>query len=145
MCDIDQHHGPDRGTTWLLNLCERLRTPNAWRELAAMALNQRAHIHQATAMSASRLLETLNAIDAFRRRKRFEDLLRVCQADAHARQITAGAEYPQGKLLQQAHQAALGVKVDAASMAGKTGQAIGDEIRKRRIAAIQDLIRKYHS
>jgi tRNA nucleotidyltransferase (CCA-adding enzyme) len=142
MCDIDQHHAPDHGTTWLLNLCERLRSPNAWRELAAMALNQRAHIHQATAMPAAELLETLNALDAFRRRKRFEDVLRVCQADALAHQLTTDAEYPQGTLLQQAHQAALGVKIDASSMAGKSGQAIGDEIRRRRIAAIQDLIQK---
>ncbi|MCX7960519.1 MAG: multifunctional CCA tRNA nucleotidyl transferase/2'3'-cyclic phosphodiesterase/2'nucleotidase/phosphatase, partial [Burkholderiales bacterium] len=57
--------------------CERLRVPNAERDLARLVCRLRAPLERAHAADAARLLALLKAADAFRRGERFVQLVAV--------------------------------------------------------------------
>ena len=140
ICDLDRTHDPDTAMSRLQNLGERLRIPNAFRELAEQALRHRDRVHRAPGLSAPELLDLLSALDAFRRRARLEDLLRVCQAEACALGREPAGDYPQARLLRRAQVVALAVKTDKMDTAEISGKAIGEWLRQRRIAALEELL-----
>ena len=132
ICDIDNSNRAGLDNKDFTNLCERHRIPNAWRELASMALQYRAQVHKLAGSSAKHVLDLLNALDAFRREQRFIDFLRTCVIEACSAD-PALQNYAPATLLQQARQVALDVKVDTAGISGKE---IGEKIRRARIEAI---------
>jgi tRNA nucleotidyltransferase (CCA-adding enzyme) len=121
-------------------LCERLRMPNAYRELALHAIRYRGRVHAIAGLPASEILDLLGALDAFRRPQRFEDFLQVCRAAAGAQQRDQDGRYPQADLLRRACAAARAVDTGALAGAGLAGPAIGQALRERRIAAIEPLL-----
>jgi len=133
ICDIDNNNQAGLDSTKFDDLCERYRIPNAWRELAGMALQYRAQAHKLAGSSAEHVLDLLNALDAFRREQRFIDFLRTCEIEACSAD-PALKDYAPATLLQQARQTALDVKVDTAGISGKE---IGEKIRRARIKAIE--------
>jgi tRNA nucleotidyltransferase (CCA-adding enzyme) len=132
VCDMDNGlpGGLDVGV--LTRLCERYRVPNACRDLARMALQQRSSLQQASGLSAEALLDVFNSTDALRRTERFNELLIVCAADAMVRQHDCDQAYLQSAL--NAVQA-----VDAASLqdSGLTGKDIGEALQALRIEALR--------
>ena len=126
--------------TALDQLCERVRAPNAYRELASLAISHRGKAHTVAELSASAVLDLLGTLDAFRRPQRFEDFLVVCHADARAHQYNHEGRYPQAALLRQTCVAARSVDTDALSATGLSGPAIGQQLRVLRIAAIEQLL-----
>lgn len=124
----------------LERLCERLRVPNAYRELAHHAIRHRIRVHAIAGLPASEVLDLLAAVDAFRRPDRFEDFLQVCRADAMAQQRDLDGRYPQAELLHQACAAARAVDTGALTGTGLAGPAIGEALREQRIAAIEQLL-----
>jgi tRNA nucleotidyltransferase (CCA-adding enzyme) len=90
VCDMDNATADGLGTAGLDALCQGLRTPNACRELAAMALRYRKPLHAAAGLSAQGLLELLESLDAFRRRERVDD----GKSDGCARHIGKGNWHP---------------------------------------------------
>ena len=78
----------------------------------------------------------LEATDAFRRPRRFEQFLLTCEADARGREGLEDRHYTQVDLLRGAFAAANGV--DAAAIAADyEGKSIGDAIRRERLAAVE--------
>ena len=135
ICDIDRG-SPDGLSKQLLDaLCDRYRAPNACRELAGMALQQRARVQLADTLPAAQLLDLLNSVDAFRRPARFGQLLRVCEADARA----SGHDFS-GERLQQALTAALSVRANDLAQQGLSGKEIGAALQQQRIKAIADAL-----
>ena len=135
ICDIDNNNQAGLDSKKFDDLCERYRIPNAWRELAGMALQYRAQAHKLAGSSAEHVLDLLNALDAFRREQRFIDFLRACEIEACSAD-PALKDYAPATLLQQARQVALDVKVDTAGISGKE---IGEKIRRARIEAIEKI------
>jgi tRNA nucleotidyltransferase (CCA-adding enzyme) len=75
-------------------LCERLRVPNEFRDLALLGARLQGRLAHAHGLDAPQMLELLEAADAFRRPDRFAQLLRVAQAasgldDAGREAVTA--------------------------------------------------------
>ena len=138
LCDIDNGNQAGLDENSFNALCKRQRIPNAYRELAAMALRQRKTVHALPGASARELLELLNALDAFRREQRFTDFLVVCAADARSTN-PALQTYAPAELLQQARQVALDARVDTSGLSGK---AIGEKIRLARIEALEKALLK---
>ncbi len=134
VCDIDNATGFTGQQ--LDGLCDRLRAPNSYRELAGMALQYRQQLHDSAALSAAQLFDLLSALDALRRPERLADFTAVCAAEAHSRQPEAHDYTPSG-LLERALQAAESVSVDTT---GKSGREIGAAIRARRIEAIEKVL-----
>jgi len=124
-----------RGIAPLLALCERLRVPNEHRELAVIACREHLNVHRIGELKPATVHDLILRCDAFRKPARITQLATVCEADARGRAGLADAPYPQAETLRRLHAAALAVR--AADVAtGLEGPAVGEAMRKARIAAI---------
>lgn len=116
-------------------LCDRLRVPNDYRELARLVARQHGNVHRAHELRASTMLDLLENGDAFRRGERFELFLTACEADARGRAGLESREYTQGSLLRAALAAAQPVAPSEEDLA-QPGPLIAERLRQKRIAAI---------
>lgn len=134
---LPSHPGHEgRGVKLIRRLCERLPVPNACRDLGILVSEYHTHCHRAFELRAATILRMLEATDAFRRPRRFEQFLLACEADARGREGLEDRHYTQVDLLRGAFAAA--AAVDAAAIAARhEGKAIGDAIRRERLAAVE--------
>jgi tRNA nucleotidyltransferase (CCA-adding enzyme) len=124
-----------RGIAPLLALCERLRVPNEHRELALIACREHLNVHRIDELKPATVHELIARCDGFRKPARIAQLATACEADARGRAGLGDAPYPQAETLRRLHAAALAVRA-ADVAAGLEGPAIGEALRKARIAAI---------
>jgi len=117
-------------------LCERLRIPNGHRELAVLTARYHTLVHRALELRPATLLTLLENCDAFRRPERFAELLLGCEADARGRTGREEEPYPQADYLRRALAASAAVALNAADREGLSGPEIGEELRRRRLAAV---------
>jgi tRNA nucleotidyltransferase (CCA-adding enzyme) len=137
---LPSHHGhEDAGVALVEQLCGRLRVPNHLRELAIITSRYHTHVHRALELRAATVLKTLESCDAFRRPGRFADFLLACEADARGRQGLEQREYPQRGFFAAARERAAAVALTEEERQGLSGVQIGEELRKRRTAAIEEL------
>ncbi len=131
------HRGHEQRSAALIEaLCQRLRIPNRYRDLAVAVARYHTHCHRAAELRPATLLQTLESLDAFRRPRRLEDFLTACEADARGRLGLETRPYPQADIFRRAFQAALSVIPRALAEQGLQGQALAEELRRRRIQAI---------
>ena len=137
---LPSHHGhEDAGVALVEKLCARLRVPNQLRELAVITARYHTHVHRALELRADTVLRTLESCDALRRPERFADFLLACEADARGRARLRRARLSATRLFPQACERAAAVALTADERGGMTGEQIGQELRKRRVAAIEEL------
>jgi tRNA nucleotidyltransferase (CCA-adding enzyme) len=84
-------------------------------------------------------LRALESCDAMRRPERFADFLLACESDARGRLGFEDRPYPQREYFSRARDAAAAVTLTPEDREGRTGEQIGEMLRKRRIAAIDAL------
>ncbi|WP_425666071.1 multifunctional CCA addition/repair protein [Vibrio tubiashii] len=118
-------------------LCERVRVPNEYRDLALMVCEQHSNIHRAAELRPETKLKVLNKFDVWRKPERLEDILVCCMADSRGRTGFEDIDYPQKALFEQAYQAALAVNVQDIIKDGFKGAGIKEEMEKRRVEAIK--------
>jgi tRNA nucleotidyltransferase (CCA-adding enzyme) len=112
-------------------LCERLRVPNPYRELALLCARLKERVQDAAGSDAAGLLELLESADAFRRPERFDRLLLACSAAAPT------ADPPDAQsLLRAAATVARGVSLASAHMEGLQGAQIATALRAARIQSL---------
>jgi tRNA nucleotidyltransferase (CCA-adding enzyme) len=114
------------------SLCEQLRVPNPFRELALLCARLQHSIARAANLDAGGLLELLESADAFRRPERFDKLLLSAAARSSAPESQA--------LLRAAAPAAAAVALDAARMRALKGPEIAVALhlaRAERLASLQ--------
>jgi tRNA nucleotidyltransferase (CCA-adding enzyme) len=135
--DILPHHygHEERGVKLVEALCERLRVPREYRELAVLAARYHGLVHRATELRPETVLRLLKDSDAFRRPQRFEQFLLACEADARGRTGFEDRLYPQADLLRRAFQAANSVPLPDTS--GLSGGEIGMQLQALRLNAIR--------
>ncbi len=143
--ELPHHKGHEyRSVKLVQQLCRRLNVPNRYRDLAIHVARYHTHCHLALELRPETILKMLDAVDAFRRPERFEDLLAAAEVDAQGRKDCQDNAYPQADLLRAAKEAA--APVNAASIGNATegmkpdGKALGKAIREARIAAIKKAI-----
>ncbi|HEX6637311.1 MAG TPA: hypothetical protein VF033_06625, partial [Steroidobacteraceae bacterium] len=73
------------------------------------------------------------------RPERFADFLLACEADARGRQGLEQREYPQRAYFARARDAAAAVAMSEQERAGLSGEQIGQTLRRRRVAAIEEV------
>jgi tRNA nucleotidyltransferase (CCA-adding enzyme) len=117
-------------------LCERMKVPNAHRELARITCREHLNVHRLFELRDATVHDLLARCDAFRRPERIAPLALVCEADRRGRLGFEDADYPQGPELQRLHAAAMAVNARELAAEGLTGPAIGRALRKARIEAI---------
>lgn len=125
-----------RGLSPLRALCERLKVPAAHRELALVACREHLNVHRLLELRDDTVHDLLARCDAFRKPERIAALALVCEADKRGRGGAANDDYPQGRELQRLHAATLAVRGANVVSEGLEGPAVGDALRKARIATI---------
>nr|WP_275666176.1 multifunctional CCA addition/repair protein [Vibrio sp. Isolate23] len=126
------------GLKIIKQLCERVRVPNEYRDLALMVCEQHSNVHRAAELRGKTILKVLNSFDVWRKPERLKDILLCCMADNRGRTGFEDAEYPQMDLFERAYQAALAVDVQDIIQDGFKGAAIREEMEKRRVKAIEE-------
>jgi tRNA nucleotidyltransferase (CCA-adding enzyme) len=117
-------------------LANRLRVPIHLRELAVITTRYHTHVHRALELRPDTVLKTLESCDALRRPERFADFLLACEADARGRMGFEQREYPQ-RNFQRAREPRRRGTVRRGT-ARPFGEQIGQELRRRRLAAIEE-------
>jgi tRNA nucleotidyltransferase (CCA-adding enzyme) len=133
------HHGHDQlGVALIERMCERLKIPNDYRELAVLAAKYHGRVHRILDASKADALDLLNQVDAFRRPARFRQFLVVCEADLRGRAGFENYAYPQADWLRRAYEISAAVRVDGAAVAQMRGAEIAEHIRAQRVQALEN-------
>jgi tRNA nucleotidyltransferase (CCA-adding enzyme) len=109
-------------------LCTRAKVPNEYRELAVLAVQQRTAI--AAVDAPLQAFAVLEASDVLRRPERFEQLLETC--------AQLGVAPLRIQHLRRAQRALAGVTAQALVERGFSGKALGEELRRERLRAIEE-------
>jgi len=141
---LPSHYGHEqRGTALIKSLCERLAVPNEFRDLAVAVSEYHTHCHRALVLTPKTVLQTLENTDAFRRPERFQAFLTACEADARGRTGFENRHYPQADYLHQALTLCRSIGADHVDRDKFQGAAIGEQIRKLRLAALKTFRDQY--
>lgn len=127
-----------RGVALVEQLCERLRLPRDFRDLAILVTQYHGLYHRAAELKASTMLKLLQNLDLFRRPQRLEQFLLACEADSRGRSGFEEREYEQPDIIRHAYRAAVAVDSQAVIADGFSGKEIGAELTRRRIVAIAE-------
>ena len=125
-----------RGVELVEQLCDRLRVPRDYRELALIVTQHHGVYHRAEELRPSTLLELLEKTDAFRRPERLEQFLLACEADSRGRPGFETQHFAQPDIIRQAYRAAREVEPGKVVAQGFTGKQVGEELHRLRVAAI---------
>jgi len=135
---LPRHIGHEASSVALTEqLCDRLGTPNRYRELAVQVARYHGQCHRAAELRPATRLKLLEALDVFRRPERLEQFLAACIADARGRRGHEQDDYPQADILRRAHTAASSVEARQLAERGFSGAQLGEALRRERIAAIR--------
>jgi tRNA nucleotidyltransferase (CCA-adding enzyme) len=136
-----RHIGHERrGLALIDNVCDRLKAPNPYRDLARMTCRYHGHCHRALELRGSTILKLFHATDALRRPERFEAFLLACEADARGRLGLEERQYRQADYLRAALAVANQVTAADFEALGLKGRALGEAIsaeRSRRLEALR--------
>jgi len=132
----------ERGVALVERLCDRLRVPNAYRELGMLVSRYHLHVHRAHELRPTTVLELLESVDAFRRPERFEHFLLASEADARGRKGLEDRSYPQADYLRRARELTAAVTLDTQARAGLAGPQIAEKLRRERLTALRALKRQ---
>ena len=132
----------EKGVALVMQLCDRYRIPNKYRELAVIVARHHLDCHRINEMQPVTVVGKLEALDAFRRPDRFAQFLLACEADARGRTGAEQKDYPQAPFFSACLQAASNISIRELTEQGLEGQAMAEAIRRSRIDAIRDMIDK---
>ncbi|MDG2272608.1 MAG: multifunctional CCA addition/repair protein [Halioglobus sp.] len=127
------------GDKLVKQVCERLRAPRRYSELARTVCQYHTHCHRALELRGKTLLMLLTATDALRRPDRFEAFLLACEADARGRIGFEDRSYPQANYLRRALAVAQSVSAAQFQSLALTGKALGDAIASERARVLEQL------
>jgi tRNA nucleotidyltransferase (CCA-adding enzyme) len=131
------HRGHEEaGVPLIIDLCDRLKVPNDFRELAILTARHHASVHRAAELTPGTLLKLLETVDAFRRPERFGELLLACESDARGRTGLEAQPYPQREYLLRVRDAAAVVGLTDDERRELKGPFLGERIRQKRLAAV---------
>ena len=134
---LPRHVGHEAsGVAPIRALAERYRPPSEYVDLAVLCCRLHLNAHRAFELRPATVLELFEQLDGFRKRERVEQFLLVCSADKRGRLGLSDAPYPQADWLRQAYAAAAAIDAKPFVARGLQGVAVGEAVRKQRIAAI---------
>ena len=132
-----------RGADIVKKVCQRLRIPNEYRDLAERTARFHLHYHRALELKPATVVKTLEQLDAYRKPERFEKFLLASEADARGRTGYENKDYPQGNYLRQALTVTKDIDIDELRSLGYENMALANKIREVRIKAVATLKAKF--
>jgi tRNA nucleotidyltransferase (CCA-adding enzyme) len=138
---LPQHIGHEvRSIELTKALCMRLKVPSAIQTLSVKVAEYHTHMHRLFEMRAATILKVIEALDAFRNPKQFEQYLLASEADFRGRPGYENAEFPEATVFRQCFSACQSIEVKPLIEAGLEGKAIAEALKKQRIQAIDRLM-----
>ncbi|WP_455380379.1 HD domain-containing protein, partial [Acidihalobacter prosperus] len=135
-----RHLGHEKRSEQLIEgICDRLKAPNNFRNLASLTAREHGNVHKVFEMRASSLLGLLEKADALRRPERFRKFLIACQADACGRPGFESHPYPQAEYLIKVLESIRNVPVQPLIKQGFKGSELAQRLRQERIRLIDKL------
>ncbi|MBI3545012.1 MAG: multifunctional CCA addition/repair protein [Gammaproteobacteria bacterium] len=129
-----------RGAELVKNICQRFRVPNEYRDLALITARYHAHCHKIAELRPATIVDTLEAMDAFRRPERVDMFVLACEADFRGRPGSEDKPYLPAEIFRRVFKAARAVDTAAIAASGAQGPDIGARIREARIAAVRQVL-----
>jgi tRNA nucleotidyltransferase (CCA-adding enzyme) len=125
-----------KGVPLVQAVCDRLRAPNAWRDLAVRVCRLHLRMHRLMEARPDAVMKLIEQADLLRQPNLLRDFSRACEADYRGRKGLENRPYPQAVRLQRALKAARAVRVRDLETEGLSGPQVGEVLRKARLAAI---------
>ncbi|MDP1521020.1 multifunctional CCA addition/repair protein [Porticoccus litoralis] len=142
---LPRHIGHEENGVKLVNgVCDRLKVPNRFRELAVAVTRHHLHCHKAPHLKASTTLRLLKEIGALRQADKLQQFVHCCEADARGRLGFEQREYYPGQWLQKAFAAIQNIDHQALINQGLSGKKLGDAIEQRRLSILNELREPCH-
>ncbi|WP_428618257.1 multifunctional CCA addition/repair protein [Shewanella sp.] len=136
---LPKHHGHgQKGLPLIRALCERIRVPNDYRDLALLVSDQHQNVHKAFELRPETLVKLFDKADLWRKPERLEQLLLACEADIKGRTGLEQMPYPQADYIRHCFTLAQGVEIKPIIEAGFKGAEIKAELQKRRVTLISE-------
>lgn len=129
------HEHEQRGIALIERLCERLRIPVDYKELAVLVSCYHLTIHRLHELKPATIVSLLEKTDAFRRPKRFFDLLIVCEADAQGCGRTV--DYQQRDLWQKIYNECAKISAQECIAQGYEGKEIKEALHQARVSVVK--------
>lgn len=133
------HHPdhPQQGIPLVKAICQRLRVPKTYRELALLVCQYHLDCHRAQTLDAEAVLTLLERLDPWRRHTRFCQFLSACEADARGYHSFESHDYPQAHFLQKMYAATQQVAVEPLLKQGLKDSGLMQAIRAQRLNHIK--------
>ena len=141
---LPSHKGHEsRGLPLVNNLCDRLRVPNEYRQLALAVTEYHLHCHKAMELRPKTILQLLSGVGALKNPKKLTDFALCCEADARGRTGFEDRPYLPVNYLAKALEIASGVDISDLVQAGVDGSEIGRQLKLRQVAALTEYRQNY--
>jgi len=140
--NLPHHHQHEiNGLPILEMLCQRLRIPNSFKNLAQQVMRFHTHCHRVEQLKPSTLVDTLMQLGAFKPVNSLQEFLLACEADARGRTGFEQRPYYQAAFFRVAAEKANAIDMKTILTTNAMGAEIGVAIRQARIAVIAELMR----
>ena len=142
-----RHHGHEAlGVKLVEQACKRLRIPNDCRDLAIITAREHGNVARAGEMRAATIVKLFERCDAFRKPRRFIDMLHAAECDSRGRCGFENTPFPQAAYLERALAAALAVNAgEVAQRYRDQPQRIPEAVYAARVAAVGALVDAAHT
>ncbi|MBE1299022.1 MAG: multifunctional CCA addition/repair protein [Alteromonadaceae bacterium] len=131
------HRGHEqKGLPLVKAFCQRLKVPNACKELALMTCEHHGNVHRAKELKASTIIKLFDKCDAWRKPERFLYMLLACRADARGRTGFEDIPYQQVDYLAQCLSAASSLSPKSIIDAGFKGAEIKQQLTLKRTDSV---------
>lgn len=131
-----------RGIPLTRAVCERLRVPKKFLQLALLVTEYHLNYHRIEELKPATVIKLLTRLDAFRRPQRFENFLLACEADARGRTGYENMSDEKTRLFRQYYQVAKAIEPKEFVALGYKGLEIAEQLRLKRIAAVKAVAAK---
>ena len=126
-----------RGVPLVKALCQRLKVPKQYSELALLVTEFHLNYHRIEELKNSTVVDLLSRLDAFRRPERFEQFVLACEADAKGRKGYEDSSDEKSQRFRAFFQAANQVNTAEIIAQGYKGVEIAEQLRIKRISAVK--------
>ncbi|GMR00711.1 MAG: fused tRNA nucleotidyltransferase/2',3'-cyclic phosphodiesterase/2' nucleotidase/phosphatase Cca [Gammaproteobacteria bacterium] len=133
-----------RGADVVKKVCQRLRIPNEYRDLAERTARFHLHYHRALELKPATVVKTLEQLDAYRKPERFEKFLLASEADARGRTGYENKDFPQGNYFRQALTVTKNIDIGKLRSLGFENLALANKIKEVRTEAITELKSRFN-
>jgi tRNA nucleotidyltransferase (CCA-adding enzyme) len=133
-----------RGADIVKIVCQRLRIPKEYRDLAERTARLHLHYHRALELKPATVVKTLEQLDAFRKPKRFEKFLLASEADARGRPGYENRVFPQADYFRQAFARAKDIDIQALRNLGFENLALANKIKEMRTSAVASVRKSFN-